>query len=406
MSYTACRSCGSDELQLFLSLGEMPLANALRDPADDTTERRYPLDVCLCRRCTLVQITETVAAEVLFREYSYFSSFSETFLEHARRHAEQLIENRRLGGESLVVEVASNDGYLLQFFLQAGIPVLGVDPAANIARVAEQRGIPTLAEFFGAEVASRILRNRGPADVVLANNVLAHVSDLSSFVEGLGILAGDDGVVVVEFPYVRDLIEKLEFDTVYHEHLCYFSLTAVADLFRRHGLSVIDVERLPVHGGSLRVTARTGDHAVCSVVEELLREEREWGVADPARYERFAADVRRLQEKIGALVRELAGRGRVAGYGAAAKAVILLNSCGLGKEEIEYVVDRNPYKQQKMLPGVGIPIRGVEALEHDPPEHLVLFPWNLSDEIISQQQRYAKRGGRFVILIPDPRIVG
>jgi len=404
---SACRACGSNRLEPVLSLGDMPLANALLDDVDDE-DARYPLEVVHCAKCNLVQITETVPPEILFREYSYFSSFSDTFVAHAGAFAERMREQLDLGTESLVVEAASNDGYLLQFFAEGAIPVLGVEPARNVATAATARGIETVPEFLDAGLARKLVARRGRnADLVVANNVLAHVADLHGFVEALRMLAGDRGLISVEVPYVCDLIDGLEFDTIYHEHLCYFSLTSLTRLFLEHELTVVDVERLPVHGGSLRVFVRA-DHAHAAAgVDALLERETEWGIGDPARYASFAREVDVLRASIGALARDIVASGEhLAGYGAAAKAVVLLNACGLDRSVVEYVVDRNPYKQGKLLPGVRIPVREPETLLETRPGFVLLFVWNVAAEVIAQQQAFVEGGGRFIVPIPQPRVVG
>jgi len=402
---TACRSCHSARLDPVLSLGDMPLANSLLDSADED-EPRYPLDVVRCEHCSLVQITETVPPEILFREYGYFSSFSDTFVAHARSFARRMNEELHLGPDSLVVEAASNDGYLLQFFAEGGIPVLGIEPAQNVAAAASARGIETIAEFLEPELARSVVERRDRhADLVVANNVLAHVADLTGFVDALRTLAGDDGLVSVEAPYVCDLVDRLEFDTIYHEHLCYFSLTSLLRLFADHGLTVVDVERLPIHGGSLRVLARAEGARPAERVAALLEEEQAWGITDAARYAAFARDTDALRGTIAGLARGLVHGGeRIAGYGAAAKAVVLSNACGLDSSVIEYVVDRNPYKQGKLLPGVRIPVRPPETLLETRPDYVLLFVWNIASEVTEQQRAFVDGGGRFIVPIPEPRI--
>lgn len=401
----ACRACGFASLDAVLSLGDMPLVNSLLDDEGER-EDRYPLDVVRCPRCTLVQITETVPPEVLFREYAYFSSFSDTFLTHARTFADGMRGMLELGPRSLVVEAASNDGYLLQFFAEAGIPVLGIEPARNVAAAAAARGIESVPEFLDLELAQTIVAGRGRhADLIVANNVLAHVADLHGFVGALAMLAGETGLVSVEAPYVCDLVDRIEFDTIYHEHLCYFSLTALVRLFARHGLTVVDVQSLPVHGGSLRVLARAVG-SPSAVVAELLEREEEWGIHDRARYETFASDVDTLRTSIASTVRDLVASGEgVAGYGAAAKAVVLLNACGLDRSVVEYVVDRNPYKQGKLLPGVRIPVRSPDALLETRPGFVIIFVWNVATEVIEQQRAYLEGGGRFIVPVPELRVV-
>jgi SAM-dependent methyltransferase len=405
LSTFACRSCGATNVEPVLSLGEIPLVNALVEPGEPEPDRRYPLDVVRCPSCTLVQITETVPPETLFRSYTYFSSYSQTFLDHARRFAGESIRRRSLGPESLVVEAASNDGYLLQYFACAKVRALGIEPAHNVAAVARERGVETIAEFLDEALAAKIVAEHGHADLVVANNVLAHVPDPHGFVAALGTLAGERGEVVVEVPYLRELVERLEFDTIYHEHLSYFTLTSLARLLERHELGIVDVERLPVHGGSLRIVAsRSGTTAPS--VPQLLADERAWGVENQAPLAAFAEGVRSLRRELHELVAGLVESGSsVAAYGAAAKGVVLANVCGLDSELIDFVVDRNPHKQGKLLPGVRIPVRPPEELGRQRPDYCLLFAWNLTDEILDQQTSYRKQGGRFIAPLPAPRVL-
>jgi SAM-dependent methyltransferase len=403
----ACRSCGAGSLWPVIALGNHPLANALlAEEQLAEPEPRYPLDVVLCAECGLLQITVTVQPEILFRDYFYLSSYSDTFVEHARVMASHLIKERGLGPDSLVVELASNDGYLLQFFVQAGIPVLGIDPAKNVARVAESRGVPTLAEFFGTPLA-RDLRSQGcSADIVIANNVLAHVADLNGFVEGIATILRPGGIAQIEVPYVVQMIDQCEFDTIYHEHLCYFSLTSLQTLFARHGLVLCDVEQIPLHGGSLRVTAAQAPSARPSAaVANLLEREQQWGVTDAVTYARFAARVDAIGQSLRSVLTDITQEGKaIAAYGAAAKGTVLLNTFGIGRETIDFVVDRNTHKQGRYMPGVHIPIRPPERLLEDRPEYLLLLAWNFADEIMAQQAAYQRLGGRFIIPIPEPQV--
>jgi C-methyltransferase C-terminal domain/Putative zinc binding domain/Methyltransferase domain len=401
----SCRSCGNADVEAVLSLGEIPLVNALVEPGDPSIDARYPLDVVRCPRCDLVQITETIPPETLFRTYTYFSSYSQTFLNHASAFASRSIAALGLNANSLVVEAASNDGYLLQYFVQAGVPTLGIEPATNVAQAARANGIDTIAEFLDEELARRIVAERGTADLVVANNVLAHVPEPHGFVAALGTLAGESGSISVEVPYLRDLVDRLEFDTIYHEHLSYFTVTSLGHLFEPHGFAICDVERLTVHGGSLRVRV-TRSGAVSEAVETLLADEAEWGVGNPARFRRFAGDVEQLRADLHDLVAGLASSGAVvAAYGAAAKGVVLANTCGLDADLIGFVVDRNPHKQGKLLPGVRIPILEPETLEREQPDYCLLFAWNLADEVMAQQAGYRERGGRFITPVPTPQVL-
>jgi len=406
----ACRSCGFRDLEVILSLGTTPLANRLLTVVQlGEAEPTYALTLAFCRQCSLVQILETVPPETLFREYAYFTSFSDTMLRHGAALVERLIGERALGPKSLVVELASNDGYLLQYFVRAGIPVLGIEPAENVARVAEEkRGVRTLSEFFGAALARKLLDGGEAADVIIANNVLAHVADLNGFVEGIEVLLKPDGVAVIEVPYVKETIERVEFDTIYHEHLCYFSLSALHPLFRRHGLAISDVERVPVHGGSLRVVVRHDDGAgrTSATVDTLLGEEKVRGVDTLEFYQEFATTVARLRERLRDLLHGLRKEGkRLAAYGAAAKGSTLLNYCGIGAETLEFVVDRSTYKQGRYMPGVRLPIHPPARLVEAMPDYVLLLSWNFAEEVMAQQEEYLRKGGRFIVPAPIPRIV-
>jgi hypothetical protein len=405
----ACRSCARTGLLPVLSLGETPLANSL--PAADAPEggeASYPLELVFCPSCTLVQITETVPPEVLFRDYLYFSSFSDTMLRHAEGLVKGVLSERQLGPDSLAAEVASNDGYLLQFYRRAGVPVLGIEPARNVARVAvEERGVRTVSEFFGEELGRGLAARGERADVLHANNVLAHVADLNGFVAGVRHFLKDDGVFIVEAPYVKDLVDRNEFDTIYHEHLCYFSLTALAALFRRHGLEVAGAERVAIHGGSLRVRVRhAGAAEPDGGVRRLLEEEEHWGVGDVEFYRAFAARVEGLKGELRGLLAGLKAKGaRVAAYGAAAKGSTLLNYFRIGRETLDFVADRSTYKQGRLMPGVRVPVVGPARLLEEQPDYVLLLTWNFAEEILEQQAEYRRRGGRFIIPVPEVRVV-
>jgi hypothetical protein len=408
-SETSCRSCGSSSLREVVSLGLTPLANALL-AADQlgAAEPIFPLTLVFCEACTLVQITETVPPQELFGEYPYFSSFSDTMVSHVGQLARRVIAEKHLGPASLAAEVASNDGYLLQFYHQAGIPVLGIEPASNIATAARQRGIRTVSQFFGADVAESLVSEYGRADVIHAHNVLAHVADLNGVVHGLRRFVKDDGTVIVEAPYVRDMIERVEFDTIYHEHLCYFSLTALTKLFARHGLIITDVERQAIHGGSLRIFA-SGERPGVSPspnVRKLLAEEDRLGMTHAPFYLSFADRIERLKVELVALLRDLRASGKtIAAYGASAKGSTLLNYFGIGANEIAFVADRSTVKQGRFTPGTHLPIRAAEALLQERPDYVLLLTWNFADEILRQQDAYRRQGGKFIIPVPTVQVV-
>jgi SAM-dependent methyltransferase len=408
VSAAVCRCCNSGALDEILDLGNMPLADRLVPTglSNIVREPRYPLMVVFCPNCALVQLTHRVPAEELFLEnYPYYSSFSPQLLEHARRHAEALVENRVLDGSSFVVEVASNDGYLLRNLVQRGIRVLGIDPAEGPAAAAQQINVPTLCEFFDLKTARSIADRYGKADVIFANNVLAHVGDQRDFVAGVAALLKPTGKASIEVPYVRDLLEDCEFDTIYHEHFCYFSVTSVARLLSTGGLKLNDVQRVPIHGGSLRLMVGFADD--CSpAVGGMLREEHELGIDRINYYRNFRDRVITLKDALLNTLRELRGRGnRIAAYGAAAKGATLINFTGIGPDLVEYVVDRNFHKHGMSMPGQRIPIVPTERLLEDRPDYVLLLAWNFADEILAQQQQYRDAGGRFIIPVPEVRIV-
>jgi SAM-dependent methyltransferase len=403
-----CRSCGSGSIEVFLRLGELPLPDALlREDELAGPEPRYPLELALCPTCALVQILESVPPEKLFVDnYLYFSSFSDDLLEHAREEALGLARERSLGPGSLVVEIASNDGYLLRNFVELGVPVLGIDPAPTQAEAAEAAGVPTLQEFFGQKLAQRLRDEGRQADVIIAWNVLAHTPDPNDLVAGMATLLADDGVVAIENTYVRDLIGNLAFDTVYHEHFSYLSCTSIDALARRHGLHLVGVEHFPeVQGGSLRWRLARRDEAGPEV-ERYLREERDLGLGEPEYYRRFGERVEHVSRELLELLRGLKGEGAsIAAYGAAAKGTVLLNHVGIDGSLVDFVVDRNPHKQGLYMPGVHLPIRAPEALLEERPDYLLLLAWNYRDEVMRQQDEYRRAGGRIVVPLPEPEVV-
>ena len=402
-----CRSCGGRDLTVFLSLGDLPASDAFLAPEQlHEQEPRYPLDVAFCADCALVQILHTVPPETLFgADYPYFSSVTDMLLRHSAINVRQRIEEQRLGPGSLVIELASNDGYLLQYYRERGIPVLGIDPAPGPVAVARGRGIQTLQAFFGSQLATELAAQGKRADVIHANNVLAHVADTNGFVAGIATLLKDDGVAVVEAPYVRDLIDHGEFDTIYHEHLCYFSVTALRNLFERHGLFLNRVEPLAIHGGSLRLFVEKHARPTRST-REYLESERRLGLDRLAYYTGFSVRVAAIRSELTALLQDLKRRGaRIAGYGAAAKGTILLNFAGLGPQLLDFVVDRNVHKQGRFIPGVRLPIEPPERLLEAQPDYVLILPWNFKEEIMTQQDEYRRRGGRFIVPVPRPSIL-
>jgi SAM-dependent methyltransferase len=404
---SVCRSCEKPGLEMVLDLGTTPLADRLLTPAQlHEPEPAFPLEVGFCPSCGLVQILETVPPEVLFgHDYPYYSSFSDTVVSNAKENALDLIARRALGANSLVVELASNDGYLLKNYVANNIPVLGIDPAPGPAGAAEKAGVPTLNAFFTIDLAKKLRSEGKAADVIHGNNVLAHVADTNGFVEGIRELLKEDGVAVIEAPYVKDLIDHCEFDTIYHEHLCYFSVTAVNNLVRRHSLYLNEVKRLPIHGGSLRLYIEKIDRPGASVLN-LLKMESEQGVDSASYYRNFSKKVTGLKESLSTLLLDLKNQGRsIAAYGAAAKGSTLINYIGIGADILDFVVDRNVHKQGCYMPGKHIQIYAPEKILEDMPDYVLLLPWNFTDEVLRQQAEYRKRGGKFIIPIPEPKIV-
>jgi SAM-dependent methyltransferase len=404
---TCCRSCGNGSLKPFLDLGSTPLADRLLTRENLLeSELTFPLIVAFCPDCSLVQILETVSPEILFADaYPYYSSFSPALMEHSRANVMARLEERYLGPSSLVVELASNDGYLLRNYVEHGVPVIGIDPADGPAAAAREVDVPTLCEFFTEEFAASFAEAHGKADIIHANNVLAHVSDTNGFVSGIANILKPTGVAVIEMPYLLPLIQHVEFDTIYHEHLCYFSLTALDKLFRRSGLFLNRVEELSIHGGSIRIFVEPLEK-VGESVTNMLAHERMIGLDREEFYSEFSSRVDGLRSKLRSLVFDLKAKGHSIGaYGAAAKGASMLNYCGLDTAQLDFVVDRNVNKQGKFMPGAHLPILEPAALVEHAPDYVLMLAWNFADEIIAQQKEYLEKGGRFIIPVPEPRIV-
>ena len=403
-----CLGCAGDLPDAFLDLGEMPLANSYIKAGDESKEEiSYKLAVAYCPRCHLVQITHRVSPEDLFGNYLYFSSFSDAFLKHSQEMADTLINRFALDSSSLVMEIGSNDGYLLEFFQRKGVPVLGIEPAKNIAKVANGKGIRTLDVFFGIGQVKEILSVSGQADVIIGNNVLAHVPLINELMSAVNLCLKPNGCAVFEFPYLRDLLENTEFDTIYHEHVFYYSLNAIKALAQRAGLEMYDADRQGVHGGSLRVFLQKGQkYEVTERARLMLAEEQKYGITDAGIYQRFASRVVELKRELRDLLGGLKKSGKtIAAYGAAAKGNTLLNYLGIDNKTIDFVVDRSTYKQGMLLPGTKIPILHQDELMKKQPDYTLILAWNFAQEIMEQQSQYHSKGGKFIIPVPKPRVI-
>jgi len=406
----ACRFCGAGLSEVFVDLGASPLANSYLEPEDlGRAEAFYPLCVYVCGECLLVQLPEEERPEAIFSDYAYFSSYSDSWLRHAKAYAEAMIDRFGFGAGHQVVEIASNDGYLLRWFKERGIPVLGVEPAANVAAAAEAAGIPSRVQFFGEATARGMVAEGIRADLLVGNNVLAHVPGLNDFVAGLKILLAPAGVLTLEFPHLLRLMDEDQFDTIYHEHYSYFSFATVRKVFAAHGLTLFDVEELPTHGGSLRIYARHDEDAAKPVgerVADLLAREEAAGLGRLETYRSFAERVQRVKWGLLSFLIAAKEEGKsIAAYGAPAKGNTLLNYCGVRTDFLDYTVDRSPHKQGRYLPGVRIPIHGPDRLRETRPDYVLILPWNLKEEIVGQMADVRSWGGRFVVAIPEVRVL-
>jgi SAM-dependent methyltransferase len=405
-----CRFCATALEATFVDLGMSPLCQTHIEPRQlNHMEPFYPLHTWVCGKCFLVQLEQFVAPADIFTEYAYFSSYAESWVEHARRYAELMRTQLGLGPQSLVMEIASNDGYLLQHFVRAGVPVLGIEPAANVARVAVERGIRTEVVFHGRSSAAQLTAQYGQADLLLGNNVLAHVPDLNDFVAGMKTLLKPRGVITMEFPHLQRLMEENQFDTIYHEHFSYFSFMTVSAVFAAHGLTLFDVEELPTHGGSIRIYGRhTEDHTrpLTPRAVELRARELALGYDRLETYGLFGERVEATKRRILQFLIDLKARGKtIVGYGAPGKGNTLLNYCGIRTDFLDYTVDRNPYKQGKYTPGTHIPILAPEEIARTRPDYIFILPWNLRTEITSQMAFVREWGCKFIVPIPEPRIL-
>ena len=410
MTASPCRSCSAPLEHTFCDLGMSPLSNSYLT-ADQLQQKEpfYPLHAYVCGNCYLVQLDEFESPQQLFSEYAYFSSYSDSWLQHSCDYAQMISVRLGLDETSQVVEIASNDGYLLQYFVEQQIPVVGIEPAANVAAVAEEKGIPTLVKFFGTQTANEMLDEKLQADLVLGNNVLAHVPDLNDFVAGMKVILKPSGTITLEFPHLLKLIQGNQFDTIYHEHFSYFSLLAVERVFANHGMQIFDVDQLPTHGGSLRIYVRHADHQdapVADAVQSLRDLESESGLADLATYAAFADQVESTKRSLLKFLTDAKQDGlSVAAYGAPAKGNTLLNYCGVRKDFIDFTVDRSPAKQGHYLPGTHIPVFAPDKIREFKPDFLVILPWNIKDEIIGKMSHIREWGGKFVIPIPSVEIL-
>ena len=407
----SCRFCGFPLRHTFVDLGMSPLCQThISAEQLNHIEPFYPLHAYVCERCFLVQLKEFVSPGEIFSEYAYFSSFTDSWVEHARQYCLRMSERFGIGPSSRVIEIASNDGYLLQHFVARNIPVLGVEPSENVAAAARARGIPTAVKFFGARTAAELVREFGKPDLLLGNNVLAHVPDLNDFVAGMKLLLADHGVITMEFPHLLELIQQNQFDTIYHEHFSYFSFTTVREVFAHHGIELFDVDRLATHGGSLRIYGKhAGDpsHEVSARTDALLRLEAQAGLRDLATYAAFGEQVRETKRALLTFLIEAKRAGkRIVAYGAPGKGNTLLNYCGIGTDFIDFTVDRNPYKQGKYTPGMHIPIRHPDELAKAHPDLVLILPWNIKDEILTTVGRTPGLKARFVVPIPRVEVVG
>jgi len=408
MKKIKCRICAETVEKIFVDLGQTPLSNSYLKKSMIKKERKFPLCAFICKKCLLVQLGEFTSPKNIFSEYAYFSSYSKTWLKHAEKYVKEMENRFNLNSDSLVMEIASNDGYLLQYFKKNQIPVLGIEPAKNVAKIAKKREIPTITKFFGTKLAKELIKSGKCPDLLLGNNVLAHVPKLNDFVEGLKILLKNEGIITLEFPHILQLIDKNQFDTIYHEHFSYFSLTTLMKLFAMHKLEIFDVEELSTHGGSLRIFVKHKNnnfHKERKSVKKILEIEKKFGLKKISTYTNFSHDVNSIKNELLRFLHKAKENNKiVVGYGAPAKGNTLLNFCGIDFKLIKYTVDMNPHKQRMYLPGSHIPIKTPNEIFKTKPDYMLILPWNLKKEIMLQMKDIRKWGGKFVIPIPEVKI--
>lgn len=402
-----CRICQSPDLITFIHLGPIPIPNGFLTKRElDSHEKSYPLDACYCKNCGLVQLAHITSPKVMFKNYSYIPSTAKTMVNHFEKLSNYAISLVNFNPSDLVLDIGSNDGTLLSSFKKRGARVLGVDPAKNLSKIANQSGIPTINNYFTQKIARGILKKYGPAKVICATNVVAHVHDLKDFIEGVKILLTKDGILIAEFPYLLDLLEKTEFDTIYQEHLSYFSVTSFSRLMKNHNLNLINIQKIPIHGGSLRCVVKNDRNIKNAKIEKIIQQELKSGLKDPKTYQKFAKDVETARHNLVSLLLELRSKNkRIVGYGASAKGNIVTNYCKIGPETIDYIVDSIPYKQGKYTPGMHIPIYIESRIIEDKPDYVLILAWNFQDEIMEKQKEYKRRGGKFIVMSPKLKII-
>jgi len=405
-----CRFCKEKLTNIFVDLDTAPLSNAfLKKEMLNNSEKKYPLCAYVCSNCFLVQLPEFEKPENIFEDYAYFSSYSSTWLHHAKNYVDMIVKKNSLNEKDLIIEIASNDGYLLQFFKEKNIPMLGIEPAENVAKVAKEKGIQTITKFFSVNTANELKKNGKLANLIIANNVLAHVPDLNNFVKGLKILLKPKGIITIEFPHILQLIEKNQFDTIYHEHFSYFSLLTAQKIFTFHGFTIFDVEEISTHGGSLRIYIKHIENDKISIddsISILLEKEKQYGLESISTYTDFIKNVEEIKKKLQEFFNDAKNSGKkIVCYGAAAKGNTLLNYCKIDSNYIDYVVDQSPYKQGLFLPGTHIPIKNPNEIQITKPDYLIIIPWNLKDEIMEQMKHIRNWGGKFVVPIPEVKII-